>query len=282
MTKIEHQTFDEERALYHLKDTLVTHCSFAGKADGESVLKEARNIQVDTCNFSLRYPLWHVQGFELSTCNMDENTRAALWYSNHGRIKNCQLHGIKALRECQDIVISDTHIVSQEFGWRCNNVHIDNSNVTSEYFLFESNHVSIQNVEMQGKYSFQYMHDVTIENSNFNTKDAFWHSKDLVVKDTVLKGEYLGWFSENLTLIRCKIIGTQPLCYCKQLKLIDCEMEECDLSFEYSEVEASIHGSIQSVKNPKSGKIIADHIDEIVEEDPIIPCSCEIITRIAV
>ena len=40
---IANQNFDEERALYHLKDTVVEHCRFSGPADGESVLKEARN-----------------------------------------------------------------------------------------------------------------------------------------------------------------------------------------------------------------------------------------------
>lgn len=54
--------FDEERALYHLTDTRVENCRFEGPADGESALKEARNICVVDCNFSLRYPLWHVEG----------------------------------------------------------------------------------------------------------------------------------------------------------------------------------------------------------------------------
>lgn len=280
MNKIEHQTFDEERALYHLQNTEVCDCTFAGAADGESVLKEARNICVSNCKFSLRYPLWHVQGFQLHGSTMDEDTRAALWYSHHGKIENCQLNGIKALRECSDIQISNSQIDSKEFGWRCDHVRICDADITSEYFLFESNHVDIQNLQMNGKYSFQYMQDVTIDHSNFDTKDAFWHSKHLTVKNTVLKGEYLGWFSENLTLINCKIIGTQPLCYCKNLVLIDCEMIDCDLSFEYSEVDASINGSILSVKNPKSGKIVADQIGEIVKEEPVIPCSCAIEIRI--
>ena len=51
--------FDEERALYNIKDTEVADCTFAGPADGESVLKETRNIAVKNCDFSLRYPLWH-------------------------------------------------------------------------------------------------------------------------------------------------------------------------------------------------------------------------------
>ena len=93
----------------------------------------------------------------------------------------------------------------------------------------------------------------------------------------MLKGEYLGWYSENLTLINCKIIGTQPLCYCKGLKLVNCTMEDTDLSFEYSEVEAEVKGHIVSVKNPRSGFVKADSIGEIIREAAVMECNAEII-----
>ena len=83
-------------------------------------------------------------------------------------------------------------------------------------------------------------------------------------KNCVVKGEYLGWYSENVTFIDCTIVGTQPLCYCKNLKLVNCKLEEADLAFEYSEVEAELIGSVLSVKNPKAGKIVADRIGEII------------------
>ena len=57
--KIIGQTFDQERALYNLKDTQVINCIFAGPADGESALKESRDVALKNCRFSLRYPLWH-------------------------------------------------------------------------------------------------------------------------------------------------------------------------------------------------------------------------------
>lgn len=277
--QIINQTFDEERSLYNLNNTEVLNCTFAGSADGESVLKECRGVNVQDCKFSLRYPLWHAKKFVLKNSSMDELTRAPLWYSDNGTIEDCKITGIKCLRECKKVVVNNCEIASPEFGWRCKEVNISNSTIDSMYFLFESKNVEIENMNMTGKYSFQYMKNLHIKNSNLDTKDAFWHSKNIVVENSIVKGEYLGWFSENLTLINCKIIGTQPLCYCKNLKLIDCEMIDTDLSFEYSDVKASIIGHIVSVKNPKSGAIIADSVGEIIREDAVMECRGEVLLR---
>lgn len=276
---ISNQTFDKERSLYNIKDTEVLNCKFEGPADGESVLKECRNFFVNKCSFSLRYPMWHAKKFLLKNSSMDEKTRAPLWYCKDGEITDCDIQGIKCLRECKNISVDNCHIVSPEFGWRCKGVKITNSTIDSMYFLFESKDVEIENLTMTGKYSFQYMKNLSIKNSNLDTKDAFWHSKNIVVENSVVKGEYLGWFGENLTFINCKIIGTQPLCYCKNLKLINCTMENTDLSFEYSEVEAYIKGHIDSVKNPKSGTIVADSIGEIISEDAIMKCMGQVLIR---
>lgn len=277
--RIINKTFDEERSLYNLADTEVLNCKFAGPADGESVLKECRRINIQDCKFSLRYPLWHAKKFLLKNSLMDELTRAPLWYSDNGIIEDCNITGIKCLRECKNITVNNCEIVSPEYGWKCNSINITNSTIDSVYFLFQSKNVEISNLNMTGKYSFQYMTNLHITNSNLDTKDAFWHSKNIVVENSVVKGEYLGWFSENLTFINCKIIGTQPLCYCKNLKLINCTMEDTDLSFEYSEVEADVKGHIVSVKNPKSGTIIADSVGQIINEDAVVKCSGNVLVR---
>lgn len=276
---ISEKTFDQERALYNLKNAEVLNCKFQGPVDGESVLKECKQISVSGCSFSLRYPLWHAKKFVLKDSFMDDKTRAPLWYSDNGVLDNCLINGLKCLRECKNIEIKNCDISSPEFGWRCKGLGISDSKIDSVYFLFESKNVEINNLTMSGKYSFQYMKNLHISNSNLDTKDAFWHSKNIVVENSIVKGEYLGWFSDNLTLINCKIIGTQPLCYCKNLKLINCTMENTDLAFEYSDVEADIKGSIDSVKNPKSGKITADSIGNIVLEDSVMTCKANILVR---
>lgn len=276
---IENKTYDEERALYNLKDAEVRNCTFAGPKDGESVLKETRNIRVIDSKFSLRYPLWHAQKYELIHTTFDDKTRAPIWYSNDGLIDDCVLNGVKLLRECNNTEIKNTTIISPEFGWKCNNVNVENSKIISEYICLDSKNVKLKNVKFQGKYSFQYMENLEIEKCKLDTKDAFWHTKNVTVKDSTVKGEYLAWFSDGLTLINCKIIGTQPLCYCKNLKLINCTMEDTDLAFEYSDVDADIKGNVVSIKNPKSGTIIVDSVGEIINEDSIMDVNGKVIIR---
>ncbi len=276
---IKDKTFDEERALYNLRDAEVADCVFAGAADGESVLKESRNIAVKDCKFSLRYPLWHSHSFTLENSQLDVNTRAPIWYAQDGKLFRCTIEGIKCLRECDRIEVDNCIVNSPEFGWKCRGISVYNSEIESEYFLFESCDVNIDKLKMKGKYSFQYIKNMRIKNSDLDTKDAFWHSSNVTVENSVIKSEYLGWYSDGLTLINCRIIGTQPLCYCTNLRLINCTMEQTDLSFEYSDVEADISGDILSVKNPRSGSITADSFGAIIMEKSIMKTNCKIIKR---
>ena len=278
-TQIKQRQFDEERALYNLTHADVTECIFAGPADGESALKEARDVALSGCSFSLRYPLWHVEGFTMDHCTMDTLTRAAIWYASNAIITDSTLGGIKAVRECKNVRLENCHIDSEEFGWKSSDITIRNSDIQAQYLFLDSCNVMLENVHMKGKYSFQYMENLTITDSVLDTKDAFWHSKNVTVKNSVVKGEYLAWFSEGLTLINCKIIGTQPLCYCKDLKLIDCTMEQTDLAFEYSDVEATVIGDILSVKNPRSGTITADSVGEVIIADAVMDCTGKVVLR---
>lgn len=267
MKIIEKQTFDEERALYGSKGIVINECSFDGPADGESAVKESSDVQVNKCFFNLRYPFWHVHGLDIQGSEMTELCRAALWYSDHIEILDTKMHGIKALRECSDVVIRDCDIISPEFGWSVNNIRMQDTTAAGEYFMMRSENIVFKNVIFKGKYSFQYIKNATFDNCTFDTKDAFWHGENVIVRNSVVKGEYLAWYADGLTFENCKIIGTQPLCYCKNLKMIDCEMEATDLCFEKSVVEARITTPVISIKNPLSGKIIVPSVDEIIMDD---------------
>lgn len=267
----ENQIFDEERALYGIKNALVKNCSFDGLADGESALKEASDFEVKDCYMNLRYPFWHVANAKISGSELTENCRAALWYDKNVEIDSCKLNGIKALRECEGITLKNSSVSSPEFIWKCKNLVVENVEINeSEYPFFEVENAKITNLKMKGKYSFQYDKNIEICDSDLDTKDAFWHTKNVTVRNSTVKSEYLGWYSENLTLINCHITGTQPFCYCKNLVLENCTMEGCDLAFERSSVQADVKGKIDSVKNLLSGSVTADEIGGIIMEENIV------------
>lgn len=268
MTLIENQIFDEERALYGSSDIAVRNCKFQGPADGESALKECRNISVENCYWDLRYPFWHDTNLKIGRTELTEKCRAALWYSNQIVIEDSRLHGIKALRECSDVAIRGCDIISPEFGWFVNDISMEDTIIEGEYFMMRSNRLQFNDVKLNGKYSFQYITDSVFENCVFLTKDAFWHAKNVVVRNSEIRGEYLAWYAENLTLENCIIRGTQPLCYCKNLKLINCEMLDADLCFEKSEVEATLTTPVISIKNPAAGCIRVPSVEEIIQDDP--------------
>ena len=272
MTLYENQRFGEERALYARCGVHLRGCAFDGEEDGESALKESAHILVEDTLCNLRYPFWHDEDLTLDRCRLTPLCRAALWYSKEIEIKDTQLHGIKALRECHNVSMKGCSIVSAEFGWSSTHLHIESTDAEGEYFMLRAEDLFAKDLRFKGKYSFQYAKNVTIEDSYLDTKDAFWHAKNVTVKNSVVKGEYLAWYSEGLTLIGCKIIGTQPLCYCKNLRLIDCEMIDTDLSFERSEVEAILTAPIDSIKNPYKGSIRVPTIGELILDDEAAKC----------
>ena len=276
MTIIENKTMDAERALYGSDGVLVRGCAFDGPADGESALKESRDVQVENSFFNLRYPFWHDRGLRISGSELTDKCRAALWYSEGVEITDTKMHGIKALRECAEVKMRGCNIVSPEFGWSVRGCEMENCTAESEYFMMRSRDLHFKGVKLKGKYSFQYIENSVFENCEFDTKDAFWHAKNVIVRDSVVKGEYLAWYCETVTFERCRIIGTQPLCYCKGLKLIDCEMVNTDLAFEKSEVEATVTTAIDSIKNPYAGRISAPAAGEIIIDDPMARCELHI------
>ena len=170
MNLIENKTMDEERALYGSSDITVRACRFDGPADGESALKECSNVTVEDSYFNLRYPFWHVHGLNITSCEMTDKCRAALWYSDNIKISDTKLHGIKALRECTDAEIVDSSIISPEFGWSVHGLKMVNTSAESEYFLMRSSDIVFENVSLKGKYSFQYVENVEINNCRFDTK----------------------------------------------------------------------------------------------------------------
>lgn len=234
---------------------------------GESALKNCADIDAENCTFEGKYPFWHVDGFRVHGCLFTPGARAALWYSRNLEMTDTQVDAPKMFREMDGIKLRNVNIPDgQETLWHCANVDIKDVRIEKADYLFMHSHdIRISHYFQQGNYSFQYCRNVEIRDAVINSKDAFWGTENVTIYDSEINGEYLGWHSKRLRLVRCRISGTQPLCYCKDLVMEDCVMApDCDLAFEDSEVEATIKSPVTSIKNPMKGRIRCGKVGEII------------------
>ena len=280
MEYIKDQYFEGERPLYARREGLKLENVSIGP--GESSLKEGANIEAENCEFNGKYPFWECDGFTIRHCIFREGARAALWYTRHCKMFNTLVEAPKMFRRITDTYLENVQLTNaQETFWDCDGVKLRNVEAKkADYIFMHTDNIDVENLNLQGNYSFQYSKNVVIRNSNLDTKDAFWESENVTVYDSRIQGEFLGWYAKNLRLVNCHIGGTQPLCYCENLILENCTFEpDSDLAFEYSSVQATVKGNIVSVKNPRSGRIQADSIGEIILDQNIkAPGDCEIKT----
>lgn len=278
MELIKDQYFEGERPLYARRDGMRLENVSIGP--GESSLKEGAHIEAENCEFNGKYPFWECDGFTIRHCIFREGARAALWYTRHCRMFNSLVEAPKMFRRITETYLENVQLTNaQETFWDCDGVTLRNVDAKkADYIFMHTDNIDVDNLNLQGNYSFQYSKNVVIRDSNLDTKDAFWESENVTVYNSRIQGEFLGWYSKNLRLVGCHIGGTQPLCYCENLILENCTFEpDADLAFEYSSVQATIQGSIHSVKNPRSGFIKAQKIGQVILDANIKePGNCEI------
>ena len=280
MKLIKDTEFGGERPLFESHDLRLENVIIRA---GESAIKECSNIEAFECRFEGNYPFWHVHGFKIDRCYFDVGGRSALWYCDHLKMTDTIIDAPKMFREMDGIELCRVRIPdAQETLWHCRNVVLEDVELSNADYLFmHSENIRIDRYRQQGNYSFQYCRNVEIRNSRIDSKDAFWNTENVTVYDSELNGEYLGWHSKNLRLVNCHISGEQPLCYAHHLILENCTFDPgCDRAFEYSTLQADIRGAITNIKNPMSGRIVADEIGSVtIDENIKAPADCRIERR---
>lgn len=279
METITDKEFGGERPLFGSQNLVLENVTIHA---GESALKQCRNIRAVGCRFEGKYPFWHVDGFSVENCVFTPGARAALWYSRNLIMKDTLVEAPKMFREMENLTLRGVTIPdAQETLWHCRDVEMRDVKVeNADYLFMHGADIDIDRYEQHGNYSFQYCRNVVIRNAEIHSKDAFWNTEDVTLINCSVTGEYLGWHSRRLRLVNCRISGTQPLCYCRDLMLENCVFDpDCDLAFEDSTLDATVASAITSVKNPRSGRIHARSIGEIIIDDHILqPADCEIST----
>lgn len=267
---IRQQMLTGERALFQEQDLRIYDTIFA---DGESPLKESRNIELYGSMFKWKYPLWYAENITARDCTWFEMGRAGVWYTRHIKVEDSAIEAPKNFRRCTDVTLRNVSFPNAaETLWSCTDVKIKQVMAKGDYFAMNSENMSIDGLTLYGNYSFDGAKNVEIHNSRLLSKDAFWNSENVTVYDSFISGEYLGWNAKNLTLVNCTIESLQGMCYISNLVMKNCTLLNTTLAFEYSTVDAQINGKIDSVMNPSGGIIRADYIEDLIlEKDKVDP-----------
>jgi hypothetical protein len=270
MEEITRGYFTGERALFHAKDMKISESVFA---DGESPLKESSDIDLVQCLFRWKYPLWYSKNITIKDSTLFDMARAGIWYTDNISMENTIVEAPKNFRRCNGVKLNKVSFpYASETLWNCQNVTMEQVMARGDYFAMNCSDMVIRDFELDGNYSFDGVKNVEVHNARMLSKDAFWNSENVTVYDSFISGEYLGWNAKNLTLINCTIESLQGMCYIDNLVMKNCKLINTTLAFEYASVDAQITGSIDSVFNPASGTIVADHIDELImEKDRVDP-----------
>ena len=279
MKKIGQERLTGERALFAARDCEIEETIFD---DGESPLKESRNISLRACMFKWKYPLWYAKEIDVRDSTWFDMARAGVWYSERVRVTDCSIEAPKNFRRCHDLTLRHVSFANAaETLWECDGVTLSDVTAKGDYFAMNSRNMTADNLTLYGNYSFDGCRNLTVRNSRLLSKDAFWNCEDVRAENCFISGEYLGWNTKRLTLVDCTVESLQGLCYVEDLVLRNCRLLNTTLAFEYSTVDAEIVGRVDSVKNPTSGRIVADEIGELIlESERIDPAKTEILTGV--
>ena len=276
MKEYRQQFFEGERALY-AEDGAVIYDSIFD--NGESPLKESKNIEVYDSQFKYKYPIWYSKNVKVVNCNWFEMARSGVWYTDNIEIKDSLITAPKNFRRCDGVVLDNVDLTNaEETFWMCKNIKLNKVTAKGHYFAMNSENIEIDGMRLDGNYCFDGASNITIRNSVLLSKDAFWNTENVTVYDSYICGEYLGWNSKNLTFVNCTIESLQGLCYIDNLTMKNCKLINTTLSFEYAKnIDAEITNKVDSVFNPISGTISAPEIETlIVEKDCVDPAMTRI------
>lgn len=268
MKEIVQQLFTGERSLFMSRDLSLKYCTFD---DGESPLKESRNIRLEDCSFKWKYPLWYCENIQVSNSTWLDMARAGVWYTSNISVENSTIEAPKNFRRVTKLKLKNVIFPNaSETLWNCSGVEMEDVSAKGDYFAMGCENMKIRNFTLDGNYGFDGVKNAEIHNAKLLTKDAFWNCENITVYDSTIIGEYLGWNSKNVTFVNCTIDSLQGMCYMKNVTLKNCRLLNTNLAFEYSDVDAEVTTVIDSVKNPLGGRIAAKRIAEQVWDDPNI------------
>ncbi|HSN43459.1 MAG TPA: DUF3737 family protein, partial [Propionibacteriaceae bacterium] len=184
-----------ERALFGAQRLDVIDSVFT---DGESPLKQCRDVTITGSLFGWKYPLWYADHVSVTDSTLLNTARAGIWYSRDISITNTTIDAPKTFRRSRRISLEKVQLPrAEETLWQCERVRLDHVTAQGAYFAMGSSDITARDLRLTGDYAFDGVRNVEITDATILSKDAFWNSENVTVRDSFIVGEYLGWNSRN-------------------------------------------------------------------------------------
>ena len=172
--------YSGERALYNSRELEIRDSVFA---DGESPLKESRDISLYGCIFKWKYPLWYCKDIYVEGTTLLDTARSGIWYTNNIEMKGCTIEAPKTFRRASGITLTDCILPkAQETLWSCSDVRLKSVSAVGDYFAMNSQNVYAEGLIIDGNYAFDGAKNVEVRSSRLISKDAFWNCENVTAR----------------------------------------------------------------------------------------------------
>ena len=177
--EIHQESLSGERALYRGANLKIYDTVFH---DGESPLKESRDIELYGTEFQWKYPLWYSKNVYVKDCVWQPMARSGVWYTEHMTVDDSMIWGPKNFRRCKDITIRNTSLPdAAEMLWSCSRIRLEHVTAKGDYFGMNSSDIYIDGLDLYGNYAFDGGRNIEIHNSKLLTKDCFWNCENVTI-----------------------------------------------------------------------------------------------------
>lgn len=123
--------------------------------EGESPLKESRDISLEGSIFQWKYPLWYSKNIAVKDGTWAEMARAGVWYTDDMTVERALIEAPKNFRRCRRLTLKEVALPNAlETLWHCTDVTLDHVMAKGDYFAMDCENMKIQDFQLAGNYSF--------------------------------------------------------------------------------------------------------------------------------